>query len=304
MVATHPGATIWLLSTPDGRQGFFYREWHEGGPQWTRIEAPATACPRIPAEYLQEERAAMTDMDFRREYLCEFVAADFSYSDPATIDAAFYRGRSVSDAPHPYAQSRHYLGQARDYSGVAILERRIEPLGTHDPVTFARHERTRIIVNHIECIPLRTQYPDVVERIRALVEDRSRQKRHLEILLDATGVGAVVRDMLKRAGLGVPITGITITAGERVLVAHNVYDIPRHDLLANVRVLLQKRMLTVAASVPHVETLRSELLRWGNRSAHDDLVFAVALAAWKAGGQPLTLNGPGPLPLIYPEVRK
>ncbi|MCC6539430.1 MAG: hypothetical protein IT162_17900 [Bryobacterales bacterium] len=310
MVAAHADANIWLLSTPNGRQGFFYREWHEGGPQWTRIEAPATQCPRIPADYLEEERRSMTDLDFRREYLCDFIAADHSYFDPASIDAAFY----PEPAPPVLSgrggeSSRHFLGldlgQARDYTGIAILERRIVSGPTPDPVSFARPTSTHIIVNHLERIPLRTSYPDVIERVRALVEDRARQKRRLEILMDATGVGAAVRDMLKRASLGVPVSGITITSGERVLVAAgNHYHVPRHDLLGNLRVLLEKRMLTVAASGPHVETLRSEFLRWGDRSAHDDLIFAVGLAAWKASGLPLNLDGAGPIPMVFPEVRK
>ncbi len=89
MIATNPKAAIWLMSTPNGRQGFFYDEWTAGGPEWTRIEAPATDCPRIPAEFLEEERRHLTDQMFRQEYLCEFLAADHAYFDPEAIDAAF-----------------------------------------------------------------------------------------------------------------------------------------------------------------------------------------------------------------------
>jgi len=89
MIAANSEAAIWLMSTPNGRQGFFYDEWSQGGPEWTRIEAPATNCPRIRPEFLAEERRHLTDQVFRQEYLCEFVAADFSYFDPESIDAAF-----------------------------------------------------------------------------------------------------------------------------------------------------------------------------------------------------------------------
>jgi hypothetical protein len=50
--------------------------------------------------------------------------------------------------------------------------------------------------------------------------------------------------------------------------------------------------------------LRTEFLRWGRRSAHDDLIFAVALACWRAGGQPIPLYGPEPIPFISPKVRR
>ncbi len=89
MVAANPRAAIWLMSTPNGRQGFFYDEWTNGGAAWTRIEAPATQCSRIRSEFLAEERRTLLDQTFRQEYLCEFVAADFAYFDPEAIDDAF-----------------------------------------------------------------------------------------------------------------------------------------------------------------------------------------------------------------------
>lgn len=94
------------------------------------------------------------------------------------------------------------------------------------------------------------------------------------------------------------------TGGERVTLSYGQYHVPRHDLLANLRVLLEKRMLEIAVSGDAAAAFHSELLRWGLRSAHDDLVFAVALACWKAAGQPLSLSGPGPIPLLFPEVRR
>jgi phage FluMu gp28-like protein len=66
------GGALWLMSTPFGKQGFFYEAWANGGPGWERIRAPATECPRIRADFLDEERAAMGERLFQREYLCEF----------------------------------------------------------------------------------------------------------------------------------------------------------------------------------------------------------------------------------------
>ena len=194
------------------------------------------------------------------------------------------------------------LGQARDHSALAIAERLVELAGARDPITFVQHTRTRIIIRHLERIPLRTPYPDVVARVRAVTQQY--QGRNLQVVMDATGVGAAVRDMLAQAGLGVPLIAVTITGGERVTFSFGGYHVPRYDLLANLRVLLEKRMLEIAVAGSAAEALRHELLRWGHRSAHDDLIFATALACWKAGGQPLSLNGPGPLPLVFPEVRR
>jgi hypothetical protein len=66
------GGALWLMSTPYCRQGFFYETWTHGGPEWERIRAPATECPRIQPEFLREERATMGARSFQREYMCEF----------------------------------------------------------------------------------------------------------------------------------------------------------------------------------------------------------------------------------------
>ncbi len=94
MIATNANAAVWMMSTPNGRQGFFYEEWTRPASDWVHIEAPATRCPRIPAAFLEEERRTMLDQAFRSEYLCEFVAADFAYFDPLSVAAAFRRGEA------------------------------------------------------------------------------------------------------------------------------------------------------------------------------------------------------------------
>jgi hypothetical protein len=67
------GGDLWLMSTPRGKRGFFYENWEHGGPGWLRVQVPATECPRIPREFLEEERSQMGGLWFRQEYLCEFV---------------------------------------------------------------------------------------------------------------------------------------------------------------------------------------------------------------------------------------
>jgi hypothetical protein len=60
-----------LLSTPWGKRGFFYEEW-TNGQGWERYEVPATQCPRISKEFLEEERRALAPFFFQQEYECQF----------------------------------------------------------------------------------------------------------------------------------------------------------------------------------------------------------------------------------------
>lgn len=73
MLAVSDG-DVWMMSTPFGRRGFFWRVWDSGeGEQWTRLRVPATECPRISAEFLARERKVQGEHRYRQEYLCEFV---------------------------------------------------------------------------------------------------------------------------------------------------------------------------------------------------------------------------------------
>jgi phage FluMu gp28-like protein len=65
------GGRIVLLSTPYGKRGVFYQEWTEG-VGWERYEVPASECPRIPADFLENERRSMPEWWYAQEYNCEF----------------------------------------------------------------------------------------------------------------------------------------------------------------------------------------------------------------------------------------
>lgn len=77
------GGSLMMLSTPFGKRGVFHTEW-ENGEGWERYEIRATECPRISAEFLEQERRNMPEQWFRQEYMCEFAepqGAVFSHGD-------------------------------------------------------------------------------------------------------------------------------------------------------------------------------------------------------------------------------
>ena len=80
---------LWLMSTPNGKRGFFHAEWTEGGEQWQRISATAEECPWIDPEFLADERQSMTDAMFRQEYMCEVGEREGRAFSQESIDAAF-----------------------------------------------------------------------------------------------------------------------------------------------------------------------------------------------------------------------
>jgi hypothetical protein len=87
MLAVSKGKLV-CLSSAYAQQGFFYSEWTEGGGRWRRAEVKAAGCARVSREFLAEERAAMGERIFRREYECVFSSADDAVFDPGAVARA------------------------------------------------------------------------------------------------------------------------------------------------------------------------------------------------------------------------
>ncbi len=87
MLAVSGGRLI-ALSSPFGTRGWFYEAWR-GPERWQRFEVPATLCPRIMPEFLEEERRALGSFWFEQEYMCRFLDAQSAAFATADIEAAF-----------------------------------------------------------------------------------------------------------------------------------------------------------------------------------------------------------------------
>jgi hypothetical protein len=62
------GGRLVLLSTPFGKRGVFFDAW-ESGEGFERVKVTGYDVPRIPREFLEEERRAMGDYWFDMEYM-------------------------------------------------------------------------------------------------------------------------------------------------------------------------------------------------------------------------------------------
>jgi hypothetical protein len=297
MLAT-TGGEMWLLSTPHGARGFFYREWMDAATTWERICVTAAECPRIRTEYLEEERRSQGELRFRQEYCCEFVADGRTAFPAPWIETAF--------APWLRATERRIgakfsvcvdLGQMHDPTAIAVLERWTEPTGELDRRTFQQTTRKCYAVRWLERLPLGTSYVDVVDHIYSLVR-QWKQLGNCEIVLDATGVGGAVLDMLRtKSFTHCRLIPVVFTSGERDSFATDRWHVPKRDLIQGLAILLESGNLLIEPRLPESAALRRELqnLRWqispsgrdtfsGGRE-HDDLVMAVALGIWRGRKQ-------------------
>jgi hypothetical protein len=86
MLAVSGGSLI-MLTTPYGRRGAFYEEWISSHG-WERYEVPASQCPRISEEFLEEERSDLPPFIFRQEYECSFEETEDQVFTTDLIDRA------------------------------------------------------------------------------------------------------------------------------------------------------------------------------------------------------------------------
>jgi hypothetical protein len=154
-----------------------------------------------------------------------------------------------------------------------------------------------LYLRHLERYELGTKYTEIVKRLllRSPIRERLDYSR---LLIDSTGVGRPVVDSFKAEGF-CPIS-ITIHGGSAV--THQLEGplldglrVPKRDLVAAVQTLLQNGRLQIAEALELAEVLKRELLsfrvkldprtahdsyeHWREQD-HDDLVLAVACAAW------------------------
>jgi hypothetical protein len=86
MLAVSEGRLI-LMSTPAGRRGVFFETW-EHSEGWLRIRIPASQCPRVSAEFLDQERRELGPLLFSQEYENAFIDAASSAFSSELIEQA------------------------------------------------------------------------------------------------------------------------------------------------------------------------------------------------------------------------
>jgi hypothetical protein len=201
------------------------------------------------------------------------------------------------------------LGQAQDFSALALLERR-----------WVQHEESRrweihFALRYLHRWPLKTSYPRIVADVCDLVQRPP--LRNPLLAVDQTGVGRAVLDILRQARPQARVRPILITAGHEVTQdEEGSWHVPKKELASSLQAVLQQRRLRIA-NVPEREILVQELMNFRvkvtvhaneqfeawRENQNDDTVLAVAMACWLgqhcqpgrivAGGQQYASSAPG-----------
>jgi hypothetical protein len=175
------------------------------------------------------------------------------------------------------------LGQSKDSTALCIGERIDPPRG-----------EWIFKVSYLQRWPLGISYVRMAEDLARLLA-RPPLRDDCTLAIDETGVGRAVGDIFARLGVG--LTRVTITAGtQETEPEYGCFHVPKKDLIDGAKVLLEQRRLQVVRSLPEASTLVDELMTYQQATSatgytsfnaregkHDDLILAVAIAAWLAG---------------------
>jgi hypothetical protein len=195
------------------------------------------------------------------------------------------------------------LGQKQDYTAVAVVEKEEQPA-----------EKPMLYLRHLERYALGTPYGEQMDRVADLVSLIKKRSNLLyppqpELIVDATGVGVGVVEMLKDRGL--KYRAVSITGGTTETRSKGTYNVPKRNLVSRAvapfegkRLKIAKRMHLVPELVHELENFKVKVnIRTAHdsyeawrESDHDDLVLALALACWWAEKRPqvaLTLKPAG-----------
>ena len=179
------------------------------------------------------------------------------------------------------------VGQVHDHTALAIIQPRWR---TDDPETALSPIYE---VRQLDRAPLGTSYPRQVRAVARMLHEPPLDAGAI-LVVDATGVGRPIIDLFVEQGLR-PIA-VTVTAGDHVSGRGRAVRVPKRDIAGTLQRVLQEERLRIASALPHAATLVDEMLEFrvritaaGNdqygtwrEGAHDDLVFAVAIALWHA----------------------
>jgi hypothetical protein len=132
------------------------------------------------------------------------------------------------------------IGQARDPTAIVIVEA----------------VEAGLNVAHLERLPLGTPYPLVAQRLGLLYDAAPPPSA---LVIDATGVGRPVLDLLRQDGHSPVAVSIIGTGVERLDPEDLIWRVPKKRLMSPLACAIEAGRLSIAPDLPERETFKTEL---------------------------------------------
>jgi phage FluMu gp28-like protein len=267
MLITTQG-TFTIVSTPYGKRGLFWDQYRIAtDEQATRNDVkaydlyPSTISPLITKERMERERLNLTELEFRQEYLGEFIEQVDTYLPLDLITSCVDSTLVLQEVGEP---GKEYV------IGIDFAKQRDETV-----VILAELEKDGCLVVRQISAWSGMDYREQVGRIGQLAETF----KIISGAADQTGVGEAVMEDLKRI---IPqVEGIVFTAASKM------------DLVSGLRSFLEHQRLTLPNDkrlIMQLNGLRYQVSKIGNLlfespekdRIHDDYLWSLTLACHAA----------------------
>jgi len=184
------------------------------------------------------------------------------------------------------------LGKINDYTALVITEEEYREGVSH------------FLTRHIERLELGTTYPMVADRVAQRIGDLDTMRRErkakalpgfsVELVMDTTGIGVAVADLLRERRLRPTL--VTLTGSDRVVEHEDgSVSVGKTALVSRLQVLLQAGRLHLP-EMPESDILTAELATYAivvndhanasfnaRSGQHDDLVISLGLSVGFGG---------------------
>lgn len=195
------------------------------------------------------------------------------------------------------------LGKSIDSTAIAIIHHTVKGLGSGTPnhvtKTWRQESIQRFDLVHLQRLPLGMNYVAQARAIGEIMQREPLKSAGAKLVVDQSGVGVGVVDLMETNGLR-PIR-LQITAGAEETQEGRIHRVAKTILISRLEAAMHAKELHVAAALTEAEALRDELKdfqrhvtasganTWSARAGkHDDIVLAVSYGIWWATSGPRT----------------
>lgn len=252
------------LSTPNGRHGPHWDAYNS--KYWSVYHFDYTANPlNLRPNFKEEKLATMTELQWRAEYLAEFVSSRDSYFTETEINNSKNSEANQGWKGEPFCAVGVDFGKLHDKCVIDI-----------GCILDTKEKKNKQVIRLLDrrVKPLGTDYATVINEIQAINESI----RPSIFMLDATGVGEGPADVLKQ--VGVPVEAFKFSLFTKVTIMNNL------------KILMQQGRLQIPNDkelIDQLEMFEYEASKSGGvanpklhapEGQHDDEVDALALLCW------------------------
>ena len=254
---------IILLSTPNGKRGFFWNSFNS--KYWSTYQFDWRVCPVNTEEEMQQLKEgpdAMTTMQFNSEYEAKFVSSQNAYFTHKDIQNAISEDAGLGIRSAEDIVVGVDFGKVNDQSVILIGK-------FEDPMALPQDKVIVVIERIVK--PLGTNYGPIIGELKSIWD-----KYHPRLMvLDATGVGEAPADLIKEYGANAEALKFSLQKKESIYTNLKIFFEQGRIKIPNVRDMIDQLEI-----LEYTHTDRGNLMLHAPSGAHDDECDALACLVW------------------------